>query len=149
MFRCEWDLEELNTYANNLSNNMLDGVATEILKDSGRYFIEDVRRRTPVDTGNLRASWSSPENMAMAVTRDGDIQKITFTNKARNPRTKKGDDQFKMYASYVEEGYHTTSGRWIPGHWFVKASELKTDQHMAQTARIKIREWIERGEGGG
>ena len=147
MFRFEWDLRELNRYADNLAEGQLDAVATEILKESGKYFLEDVKKRTPVDTGNLRACWSSPENMAMTVSRNGDIQTITFTNEARNPRTKKGDDQFKMYASYVEEGYHTTGGRWIPGHWFVKASELKTEQHMAQTSRIKIGEWIERGEG--
>ena len=79
-------------------------------KDSVR-FIEDfllqmalralakVKRRTPVDTGDLRGSWY----LSGVARRGGD-----FMINIINP---------KLYASFVEYGHTQETGRFIPGRW--------------------------------
>lgn len=58
-----------------------------------------VKKRTPVDTGNLRNKW-----YLSGVARRGNDVMINIVNSA-------------LYASFVEFGHWQQPGRFIPGHW--------------------------------
>ena len=98
----------------------------------------DIKRDTPVDTGNLRARWEvSP------VGKKELIYYVTIFNPAE-------------YASFVEDGHYTTGEgvkkRWVPGRWqgkkFIYDPNAKTGmllkskfiqgRHMAQ---INLTKW--------
>ena len=143
MFKVEWDRHELDEWVDDVLADGLDEVAYDITAELGKYFLTDVKSRTPVDTGRLRANWDENGNQqAVPRMQNGDYA-ITFKNSATNPRTKKGDAEFKVYASYVEEGYHAKNGRWIPGHWFQRASEVKTVEKARGIASRRLRQWME------
>ena len=137
-----WERGNLDNWIDEVLDAGLDDIAYDITLEMGQFFLNDVKHRTPVDTGRLRANWDENGNpQATPTIQNGDYT-LTYKNSATNPNTKKGDAEFKVYASYVEEGYHAKNGRWIPGHWFQHASETKTTEKARSIVNRRLREWM-------
>lgn len=80
--------------------------------------LAETRRRTPVDTGDLRGAWS-----LSGIAWRGDTVMINL----RNP---------KLYASWVEFGHFQRPGRFVPGRWegdrFVYDKEAETGMVLSE-----------------
>lgn len=111
----------------------------QMFYDLARKLMELVREvakeNTPIDTGNLRKSWST-DNLFLEVVKRGNTYTVSIENKAFNAR---GDGGF--YASFVEEGYHSRSGRWIPGHWMMATGELEAERKAQKMFDAIVRDW--------
>ena len=96
---------------------------------------EVAKENTPIDTGNLRKSWST-DNLYLEVVKQGNTYTVSIENKAYNAR---GDGGF--YASFVEEGYQSRSGRWIPGHWMMKTGEVEAERKAQSMFDAIVQDW--------
>lgn len=86
------------------------------------------KRRTPVDTGTLRESWTI-ENKHLVAIKRGNAYEVTITNSME-------------YASYVEFGHRTSNHMgFVPGVYMLTVSE----QELKKTApRIIERKLMQR-----
>ena len=130
------DVSELMDFKERLMNeyhreNMLYELARKMME----LVREVAKENTPVDTGNLRKSWST-DNLFLEVVKSGNTYTVSIENKAYNAR---GDGGF--YASFVEEGYHSRSGRWIPGHWMMRTGEIEAERKAQQMCDAIVRDW--------
>ena len=96
---------------------------------------EVAKENTPVDTGNLRKSWST-DNLFLEVVRSGNTYTVSIENRAYNARGNGG-----FYASFVEEGYHSRSGRWIPGHWMMRTGEIEAERKAQAMFDAIVQDW--------
>lgn len=130
------DVSELMGFKERLMNeyhreNMLYKLARKMME-----LVRDVaKENTPVDTGNLRKSWSN-DNLFLEVVKSGNTYTVSIENKAYNARGNGG-----FYASFVEEGYHSRSGRWIPGHWMMRTGEVEAERKAQQMFDAIVRDW--------
>ena len=112
----------------------------QILYELAQKMIEMVREvakeNTPIDTGNLRKSWST-DNLFLEVVKTGNVYTVSIENKAFNARG--GGDGF--YASFVEEGYHSRSGKWIPGHWMMQTGEIEAERNAQKMFDAIVQDW--------
>lgn len=89
-----------------------DNWICKFLLREGERFISNVKRRTPVDTGDLRNHWKLD-----GITRDGDTLKVWFVNSME-------------YASFVEYGHAKPyksgaapgSADWVEGYFMMTVS---------------------------
>lgn len=136
MARIELDVSELLEFRDRL---LEDYNRENMLYELARKMMEMVREvakeRTPIDTGNLRKSWST-DNLFLEVVRSGNTYTVSIENKAYNARGNGG-----FYASFVEEGYHSRSGRWIPGHWMMKTGEIEAERKAQSMFNAIVRDW--------
>lgn len=108
---------------------------TELAEKMMTLVREVAKVNTPVDTGNLRKSWST-DNLLLTVERRGNVYTVSIENKAYNARGNGG-----FYASFVEEGYHSRSGRWIPGHWMMRTGELEAERKAQSMFNAIVQDW--------
>lgn len=143
MAKIELDVSELLKYRDRL---MDDYHRENMLYDLAKKMMEMVREvakeNTPVDTGNLRKSWST-DNLFLEVVKTGNVYTVSIENKAYNAR---GDGGF--YASFVEEGYHSRSGRWIPGHWMMQTGEIEAERNAQRMFDEIVKDWVRWLDGG-
>ena len=136
MANIELDVSELVAFKDKL---LEDYNRENMLYELARKMMEMVREvakeNTPIDTGNLRKSWST-DNLYLEVVRQGNTYTVSIENKAYNAR---GDGGF--YASFVEEGYHSRSGRWIPGHWMMKTGEVEAERKAQSMFDAIVQDW--------
>lgn len=130
------DVSELMAFKERLledynRENMLYELAQKMME----LVREVAKENTPIVTGNLRKSWST-DNLFLEVVRSGDTYTVSIENKAFNA-TGKGE----FYASFVEEGYHSRSGRWIPGHWMMKTGEIEAERQAQKMFDAIVRDW--------
>ena len=131
------DVSELMDFKERLMDeyqreNMLYELAQKMME----MVREVAKENTPIDTGNLRKSWST-DNLFLEVVKTGNVYTVSIENKAFNARS--GDGEF--YASFVEEGYHSRSGRWIPGHWMMQTGELEAERNAQEMFNAIVRDW--------
>lgn len=131
------DVSELLEFRDRLMDdyhreNMLYELAQKMME----LVREVAKENTPIDTGNLRKSWST-DNLFLEVVRVGDTYTVSIENKAFNARGGAGE----FYASFVEEGYHSRSGRWIPGHWMMKTGEIEAERKAQKMFDAIVRDW--------
>ena len=136
MANIELDVSELVGFKERLledynRENMLYELAQKMME----LVREVAKENTPVDTGNLRKSWST-DNLFLDVVKVGNTYTVSIENKAYNAR---GDGGF--YASFVEEGYHSRSGRWIPGHWMMRTGEIEAERKAQKMFDAIVRDW--------
>lgn len=136
MANIELDVSELVTFKDKLledynRENMLYELAQKMME----MVREVAKENTPIDTGNLRKSWST-DNLYLEVVRQGDTYTVSIENKAYNARGNGG-----FYASFVEEGYHSRSGRWIPGHWMMKTGEVEAERKAQSMFDAIVQDW--------
>lgn len=136
MANIELDVSELVAFKDKLledynRENMLYELAQKMME----MVREVAKENTPIDTGNLRKSWST-DNLYLEVVRQGDTYTVSIENKAYNARGNGG-----FYASFVEEGYHSRSGRWIPGHWMMKTGEVEAERKAQSMFDAIVQDW--------
>jgi len=131
------DVSELMAFREKLLN---EHHREKILRTLAKKLMELVREvaseRTPVKTGRLKKSWREQNTGALTVEKVGNVYTVRIENKAFNP-SGKGE----YYASFVEEGYHSRSGRWIPGHWMMATAELEAERKAQAMFDEIIRDW--------
>lgn len=98
---------------------------------------EVAKENTPIKTGNLRKSWSNGDNLFLEVVRKGNTYTVSIENKAFN--AKYGSNTF--YASFVEEGYHSRSGRFVPGRFMMRTGEIEAERQAQKMFDAIIRDW--------
>lgn len=136
MANIELDVSELVAFKDKLledynRENMLYELAQKMME----MVREVAKENTPIDTGNLRKSWST-DNLYLEVVRQGNTYTVSIENKAYNARGNGG-----FYASFVEEGYHSRSGRWIPGHWMMKTGEVEAERKAQSMFDAIVQDW--------
>ena len=138
MASVEVDLHELLGFRDRLLDDRYrEYMLTELAEKMMTMVREVAKVNTPIDTGNLRKSWST-DNLLLTVERAGDVYTVSIENKAYNAR---GKGEF--YASFVEEGYRTTSGRWIPGHWMMRTGEVEAERKAQRMFNAIVKAWWE------
>ena len=97
---------------------------TNKLDKHSKMMVNEVKRRTPVDTGNLKNSWRRSE-----VERHHNTYSVTISNNARNPK------YGTQYASFVEFGHYSTGGNWVNGRFMLMKSQLNAQVKLEQDLR--------------
>lgn len=132
-----------------LNVNELLGVRERLMEDAHREYMltelaekmmtlvrEVAKENTPVDTGNLRKSWST-DNLLLTVERRGNEYTVSIENKALNRRYGSND----FYASFVEEGYHTRDGQFIPGRFMMHTGEVEAERKAQSMFDAIVQDW--------
>lgn len=140
MAKIELDVSELLEYRDRLMEeyhreNMLYDLAKKMME----MVREVAKENTPIDTGNLRKSWSNGDNLYLEVVKTGKTYTVSIENKAYNARSGNSDG---YYASFVEEGYHSRSGRWIPGHWMMQTGEIEAERNAQRMFDEIVKDWV-------
>lgn len=109
-----FDYSEFRRLRNNFAKltREFDSWLHKFLLDEGMRFIREVKRRTPVDTGDLRNHWAIE-----GITRTGNLLQVTFVNPMH-------------YASFVEYGHakpyragaEPGSSDWVEGYFMMTVS---------------------------
>ena len=136
MAKIELDVHELLEFRDRLlEDTNREYMLTELAEKMMTLVREVAKENTPVDTGNLRKSWST-DNLLLTVERKGNVYTVSIENKAYNARSNGG-----FYASFVEEGYHSRSGRWIPGHWMMRTGEVEAERKAQAMFDAIVQDW--------
>lgn len=108
------DYSEFERYTNKFADFVeeFEEWICKFLKTEGMRFIAEVKRRTPVDTGDLRNHWKLEE-----VVRSGEELRVWFVNPM-------------YYASFVEYGHakpyksgaEPGSADWVEGYFMMTVS---------------------------
>lgn len=111
---------------------------------------EVAKQKTPVDTGNLRKSWSTDNsqdklgnstgmsnNLMLEVSRKGNVYTVSIENRAYNARGGKNEEN-RYYASFVETG---VPSRGIKGRFMMKAGEEAAEANAQKKLNEIVREW--------
>jgi hypothetical protein len=136
MANIELDVSELMDFKERLMDEYLrENMLYELAQKMMELVREVAKENTPIDTGNLRKSWST-DNLFLEVVKTGNVYTVSIENKAYNAL---GKGEF--YASFVEEGYHSRSGRWIPGHWMMRTGEIEAERKAQKMFDAIVRDW--------
>ena len=108
------DYSQFKNYRDNFARftNEFDTWIKQFLLNEGMRFIAEVKRRTPVDTGDLRNHWK-----LAGMTRSGDTLRVWFVNSM-------------YYATFVEYGHAKPykagaapgSADWVEGYFMMTVS---------------------------
>ena len=122
--KCEYD-DVMRFQANleRLQGRELDALVRRICNKIAETLVSDVKKNTPVVTGNLRRSWQQS-----AVTKSGAHWAVTVYNTAD-------------YAIYVEYGHRTRNHKsWVEGQFMLTNAKKRLDRK----ARIIISEEVKK-----
>lgn len=122
--KCEYD-DVMRFQANleRLQGRELDALVRRICNKIAETLVSDVKKNTPVVTGNLRRSWQQS-----AVTKSGAHWAVTVYNTAD-------------YAIYVEYGHRTRNHKsWVEGQFMLTNAKKRLDRK----ARIIIAEEVKK-----
>lgn len=122
--KCEYD-DAMRFQANleRFQDRELDALARRICNTIAETLVSDVKKNTPVVTGNLRRSWQQS-----AVTKSGAHWAVTVYNTAD-------------YAIYVEYGHRTRNHKsWVEGQFMLTNAKKRLDRK----ARIIIAEEVKK-----
>lgn len=122
--KCEYD--DVTRFQANLERfqgRELDALVRRICNKIAETLVSDVKKNTPVVTGNLRRSWQQS-----AVTKSGAHWAVTVYNTAD-------------YAIYVEYGHRTRNHKsWVEGQFMLTNAKKRLDRK----ARIIIAEEVKK-----
>lgn len=130
MIKIEWDLSDLEGFAKELTQEYeIQTALMTATQNIARVLHEEIKKRTPIDTGNLRKMWSAGENLKFTVTPVGNGYEVVLINEAINKKYPSDlyPDGF-MYGVAVNDGHYATNGRWVQGRFFVQASVVKVSE---------------------
>lgn len=108
-----------------LAPKILDA-AESGLDESARLALEVMRRNTPVDTGNLRASEKVKEKAPLRRVIGPDLEKAS-------------------YGVYVELGHATRGGSFIPGQFYIERTSIEIRPIVKQIINKYISNAIQKG----
>lgn len=99
----------------------LDAYCEQVTKEVAQRLQEDVKQKTPVDTGTLRNHWLTGN-----ITKNGDCYSIEIIN-------------IKEYAEYVEFGHRKRNGKgWVEGKFMLTVAERELQRNIDEIVREKI-----------
>lgn len=127
-----FDIKELIGYGKKLKSR--SDAMTHAVESVGNYLLKTVIKKTPVDTGLLKKTWST-DNPQLKVQKQGNVYEITIVNTT-------------PYASFVEEGHRKVvfgfdTGGWVMGRFFLKASEVETERNLENLILPHLKEIFE------
>lgn len=130
----QFNFSEFQTFANNMQSleRQFDNWMHHFLLTEGARFIREVRPRTPVDTGDLRAHWQLD-----GITRNGDTLEVWFVNSM-------------YYATYVEYGHAKPyksgaspgSPDWVNGYFMMTVSLQVIENNMPVRFNSQFRQFL-------
>lgn len=121
MLKFEFDTSEIKKFRDSLEKaiekDVVEQSMIKVLQDMGKELLSGTKRRTPVDTGDLKRNWEISD-----VKKVGDDLEITMFNPTK-------------YAMYVEYGHRTKDHRkWIEGAYMgtlsMKKLQRESDKYM-------------------
>ena len=130
------DTRELRQFKEKLENINTDSLLKEIAADLAARLLRKVKKRTPVDTGELRRNWQVSNIRLFERFCVVEIYNST------------------EYAEYVEFGHRQTPGRyvpaigkrlkkaWIPGKFMLTLSAKELENMKDRIVRRKVEEWL-------
>jgi len=130
-----FDYSDFERYVNNFKrmSREFDTWITNFLMRQGMRFIAEVRPRTPVDTGDLRAHWRLD-----GITRVGDELHVWFINPME-------------YATHVEYGHappymsgQVTEGQagWVEGYFMMTVSLEIVERNLPARFDREFKEFL-------
>lgn len=132
------DFKEVEKFFDRLgSAEELETTLMTVTQNIARELHENLLKLTPVDTGNLRKSWSSGENLMFLVEKVNGGYEVTLVNKAQR------DDGYK-YGVLVNDGHSKVNGGWVMGRFFVENSISLTEQEVQAIANKELNKWFKR-----
>lgn len=102
-----------------------------------RVLHDEVLKRTPVETGNLRKMWSAGNNLLFDVKKEADGYTVTLINTAQ-------DSMGYKYGWVVNYGHHTPNGGWVMGRFFVENSIAATEDQSKPIIQKELQKWFKR-----
>lgn len=116
-----------NSFQKSLDEKDIDRFIRDFLLEMAYEAEEKMKKRTPVDTGNLRRNWQVGK-----VERQGDSYFVEIDNKAD-------------YASSVEYGYRadTETGEWIEGHFMMTISAKEIERELPKYLKKRQKQLLE------
>lgn len=130
------DTRELRQFREKLENINTDSLLKEIAADLAARLLRKVKKRTPVDTGELRRNWQVSNIRLFERFCVVEIYNST------------------EYAEYVEFGHRQTPGRyvpaigkrlkkaWVPGKFMLTLSAKELENMKDRIVRRKVEEWL-------
>lgn len=109
-----------------------------------RVLHDEILKRTPVDTGNLRKMWSAGDNLLFTVDKVQGGYEVTIINKAINKRNlTEAYPNGYMYGVAVNDGHKTPTGGWIQGKFFVEASitQVTESKRLETIVYNELQKW--------
>ena len=130
------DTQELRQFKEKLESINTDSLLKEIAADLAARLLRKVKKRTPVDTGELRRNWQVSNIRLFERFCVVEIYNST------------------EYAEYVEFGHRQTPGRyvpaigkrlkkaWVPGKFMPTLSAKELENMKDRIVRRKVEEWL-------
>lgn len=127
------DTRELRQFKEKLESINTDSLLKEIAADLAARLLRKVKKRTPVDTGELRRNWQVSNIRLFERFCVVEIYNST------------------EYAEYVEFGHRlvrkTKNGdkkfiRWVPGKFMLTISTRELENMKDRIVRRKVEEWL-------
>lgn len=150
------EVQKLSEKLKPLNKNKLHIFIREVSRELAAHLLASAVYRTPVDTGELRAGWTSksaeeakkgywknPKTYAkhLPVEKNGNVYTITVINPVK-------------YASYVEYGHRQEVGKYIPAigkrlkrHWiegqfFLTKAEMEAERELPIIIEQRISKFL-------
>ena len=130
------DTQELRQFKEKLESINTDSLLKEIAADLAARLLRKVKKRTPVDTGELRQNWQVSNIRLFERFCVVEIYNST------------------EYAEYVEFGHRQTPGRyvpaigkrlkkaWVPGKFMLTLSTKELENIKDRIIRQKVEAWL-------
>ena len=130
------DTQELRQFKEKLESINTDSLLKEIAADLAARLLRKVKKRTPVDTGELRRNWQVSNIRLFERFCVVEIYNST------------------EYAEYVEFGHRQTPGRyvpaigkrlkkaWVPGKFMLTISTKELENIKDRIIRQKVEAWL-------
>ena len=130
------DTQELRQFKEKLESINTDSLLKEIAADLAARLLRKVKKRTPVDTGELRRNWQVSNIRLFERFCVVEIYNST------------------EYAEYVEFGHRQTPGRyvpaigkrlkkaWVPGKFMLTLSTKELENIKDRIIRQKVEAWL-------
>ena len=154
----KFDYKQFQAYVNNFEKMTKDfeNFLKRYLLQQAQHCVSLGKKRTPVDTGALRASWgigSQKLVLKSSIDSEGKIN-VSFdeANSTIADISVVGDN-FEVtiwngmeYASYVEYGHNTLSGSWVDGYFMLTISITEVQRAMPSRFNTAFKQFLkERG----
>lgn len=139
------DLKDLKSFAKFL-NSGVD--AKEIIRKSvnelGQKHLANIIKRTPVDTGALRGSWTT-EVREIA---DGYEVTILIPKPKESEGSQANVKTAYIYAPYVNYGHRIVKNKktigFVEGSFFIQRAEAQTAKSIEKVVAKHLRKWMEK-----
>lgn len=158
MSKSNFDYKQFEQYVKNfekMTTEFETFLKTYLLQQAQRC-VSSCKRRTPVDTGALRASWgigSQKLVLKSSMDYEGNV-KVSFDSENSSiVDISVVGNNFEVtiwngmeYASYVEYGHSTTGGTWVNGHFMLTISISQVSNAMPARFETAFKNFLkERG----